>query len=178
MHRDIPSTLTMSYLTRSAVQQLKPSNFGAYVEGVLQNHRDEIIAELGISRFERPFFNSVGLDLDNSLVLSKLYDASNGAVPRPIFHTEDFNQIVRQLNGSAGRSRNWPGLHFLDLSYARGGIGDTLWHTYEGAQGLGISQSQGDAMHTLQLTAPHSHEQLPILNADILRAAANGSLGM
>lgn len=174
-----PSILTMSFLTHAAVDQLTPSNFEAYVDGVLNNlsHRDAVIAELGISRFERPFFNSNGSDLDRSLVLSMLYDSSNGANPRPIFHPEDFTQIVRQLNGSPGRSQNWPGLRFIDLSYAQGSIGDSLWRTYGGVEGLGISRSQGDAMHTLRPTATHSHEQLSTLNVDILRAAERGALG-
>lgn len=169
----------MSYLTNSAVKQLGPSNFGAYVEGILTSHRDAVFIELGISRFERPFFNSAESDLDKSLVLSKLYDASNGISPRPVLHQEDCTQIIRQLRarGSAGHSQNWKGLRFLDLSYARGGIGDTIWCTYEGVQGTGISQSQGDATHTSRLTASRSQNQLPIVNAEILRAAEKETFG-
>ena len=167
----------MSYLTRSAVEQLSPLTFMAYVEAILSNHRDTVIAELGISRFERPFFNSIGLYLEKSLVLSKLYIASNGAVPRPLFHPDDVTQIVCKLKGTTGRFRNWPELRFLDLGYNRGGIGDNLCYEYDGVQGVGISQSRGVVMHTPRPTASHTHGQPHVLDADILRAAERGTLG-
>lgn len=168
----------MPLFSQHIVAKLAPTNLDGYVKRILDERRDDVTSELGLTRTEIPFFN-VSSDLSHLLILNKLYKARlsiAGAIDMldtssydpPALLQDELNKIIKEVNHIAHHHDTKVEVHILDLSYFTNRITPWILSKHENAQGLGIKFHR-DVTDITGEFEPQSHARLTVCDGDVLR---------